>query len=220
MKVLRCFFLSAVLVLIASNVTFAASSYTDTWDVSGDLAGWSPRTVGSTVNVVDTGGNPDGYLLAAGSGSSGISTTKSEFTGNYSAAGANNISLDMMYFSGNFVDASLVLRYESSASNGWAYDLADVFPLNQWVSYSVDFDTSWTDEEAMATGWYQTDPSVSFTQLMTNVYQVQIDAGLSTFGEAGYDNVSITVVPEPVSTTLFLIGGATLGFRRLRKRVS
>jgi len=27
-----------------------------------------------------------------------------------------------------------------------------------------------------------------------------------------------TVVPEPVSSTLFIVGGATLGFRRLRKR--
>jgi len=29
---------------------------------------------------------------------------------------------------------------------------------------------------------------------------------------------SCTVVPEPVSSTLFLVGGATLGFRRFRKR--
>ena len=33
-------------------------------------------------------------------------------------------------------------------------------------------------------------------------------------------SVRITLVPEPVSSTLFLIGGAILGFRRFKKRVS
>jgi hypothetical protein len=39
-------------------------------------------------------------------------------------------------------------------------------------------------------------------------------------GHSVYDNVSFgaTVAPEPVSSILFLIGVATLGFRRLRKR--
>ncbi len=35
----------------------------------------------------------------------------------------------------------------------------------------------------------------------------------------GLDNIklNVSVVPEPVSSTLFIIGGATLGFRRFRK---
>lgn len=33
-------------------------------------------------------------------------------------------------------------------------------------------------------------------------------------------DVTAAVVPEPISSTLFLIGGAILGFRKLRKRVS
>lgn len=32
--------------------------------------------------------------------------------------------------------------------------------------------------------------------------------------------IEINVVPEPISSTLFVVGAATLGFRRLRKRVS
>jgi len=36
--------------------------------------------------------------------------------------------------------------------------------------------------------------------------------------ELWIDNVSTTVVPEPISSTLFIVGGATLGFRRFRKK--
>ncbi len=44
------------------------------------------------------------------------------------------------------------------------------------------------------------------------------------FGSSGYvdftsaSRVSSTVVPEPISSTLFIAGGATLGFRRFRKK--
>lgn len=47
--------------------------------------------------------------------------------------------------------------------------------------------------------------------------------GLDSSGyswDSDYSNVSVThaVVPEPVSSTLFIIGGVTLGFRRFRKK--
>lgn len=39
-----------------------------------------------------------------------------------------------------------------------------------------------------------------------------------TRGLAGMQVVQVAVAPEPVSSTLFIIGGATLGFRRFRKK--
>ncbi len=37
-------------------------------------------------------------------------------------------------------------------------------------------------------------------------------------GRADFSSVQFSVVPEPISTTLFIVGGATLGFRRFRKK--
>jgi hypothetical protein len=61
------------------------------------------------------------------------------------------------------------------------------------------------------------------------IYQESLPGSLSggTIALAGYsngggtyefDNISISIVPEPISSTLFLVGGATLGFRRFRKK--
>ncbi len=35
----------------------------------------------------------------------------------------------------------------------------------------------------------------------------------------GNSGISGSVVPEPISSTLFIVGGATLGFRRFRKKI-
>ncbi len=43
--------------------------------------------------------------------------------------------------------------------------------------------------------------------------------GLDSFSESpGTSTVSVVHSPEPVSSTLFIVGGATLGFRRFRKK--
>lgn len=34
-----------------------------------------------------------------------------------------------------------------------------------------------------------------------------------------YNAMAVRVVPEPISSTLFIVGGATLGFKRLRKKL-
>lgn len=43
-------------------------------------------------------------------------------------------------------------------------------------------------------------------------------AGCGSGCELNYGTTSFTVVPEPVSSMLFLVGAATLGFRRFRKK--
>jgi len=54
--------------------------------------------------------------------------------------------------------------------------------------------------------------SVSFTR----------DTGEHIYHEGSFDftdTYSMSVVPEPISSTLFIVGGATLGFRRFRKKL-
>ena len=46
-----------------------------------------------------------------------------------------------------------------------------------------------------------------------------LGAGLSVDpGQGKYNNLQIAVAPEPISSSLFLIGGAILGFRMYRKQ--
>jgi hypothetical protein len=47
---------------------------------------------------------------------------------------------------------------------------------------------------------------------------ISYDAYLSTSSGNQIVSGTATLVPEPVSSTLFLVGGATLGFRRFRKK--
>lgn len=54
----------------------------------------------------------------------------------------------------------------------------------------------------------------------TFLYSIDLGTGVLTEEfDMGVDMNSLTVVPEPISSTLFIIGGAVLGFRRFRKNI-
>lgn len=64
-------------------------------------------------------------------------------------------------------------------------------------------------------------PNYAFTFTIGNGYQGAYGMGenFGFYAIAVRDgDVSATVVPEPISSTLFIVGGATLGLRRLRKK--
>jgi hypothetical protein len=50
------------------------------------------------------------------------------------------------------------------------------------------------------------------------ISSIKININQASGMEVDHLQYGATVVPEPVSSTLFIIGGATLGFRRFRKR--
>ena len=89
---------------------------------------------------------------------------------------------------------------------------------NGWVQYGTTFDTTWTDAEANAGGWFASDPGVSWATLMQNVRNFFINA--PTNGPVGntealyLDEVFIGGIPEPATLALLGLGGLMLIRRR------
>ena len=64
--------------------------------------------------------------------------------------------------------------------------------------------------------YYYSDPIFTSTGNNTGMFKFKVD---NPNGVLYTLAVTPSIVPEPVSSTLFIIGGATLGFRRFRKKI-
>ena len=199
--------LSALIVAVAVCTTngpaFAHTvQYSEGWNVSGNLAGWTPNTIAANLAVVDAGGNPGGFLFTSGNatGTLDIGASANKFivpdvTGDFSGT-RWVISFDLLFISGNFDNAWLRFRFQDSSHNGWVYSLTDDFPLGEWRHFTVTFDPAWNDIEARAAGWV-TDreaisptaiPSEPWSQTMSDVFSTEIRVSAEGFSEAGIDN--------------------------------
>jgi len=195
--------LCLTLVLITGPAFADAIPYFAGWDVSGDLAGWNPNGIASNLAVVDAGGNPGGYLLTFGNAGAtlDIGALANKFkvpavTGDYSGT-PWVVSFDLLFINGNFDNAWLRFRFQSSAFNGWRLPLTNSFPLGQWTPFTVTFDPAWSDSEAIAAGWVrESGPTVSWSQTMSDVFSTEIRISAEGFSEAGIDNFSLNPVPE------------------------
>jgi hypothetical protein len=198
--------LSALTVVVVV-CTPAGSAFADAvpyfagWDVSGDTANWRRNTSVSSIAVVDTGGNPGGYLFTSGtaSGTSDIGALANEFlvpdvTGDYSGT-PWVVSFDLLFISGNFDNAWLRFRF-SAFTNGWRLPLTNSFPVGQWLHFTATFDPAWSDSEAVAAGWERESNSPSWSQTMSDVYTTEIRISAEGFAEAGIDNFSLVPVTE------------------------
>jgi hypothetical protein len=219
----RTLALASVLVAagLLSSPAWAASAYSETFDGQGNLAGWFPNTIHSTVVNPGGGGNPGGYLLTRRSGDFpiGAATDLAAATGSFGST-PWTAKVDLKGVDGKTSDVWLRFRFQDSSFNGWRYRLTG-FLGSDWQTFSVGFDPTWRDLQAKAMGWETDLPdgfaSVSWAQTMGDVYTTEIRVEGSRSLLVGIDNVMLTPVPEPGTYALMALGLAALGWQVRRR---
>ncbi|MEJ2689670.1 MAG: hypothetical protein P8130_06925 [Deltaproteobacteria bacterium] len=180
-----------------------AGELVSTWDdPAAGLAGWEKATMNTFTEYHDSGGNPGGHIRAYGNLTTGIKNRQPEFTGNYLEKNYNNISLDILVNLQQLANfkPTLELRYSPSFA-GWNYKLAD-FTINAgaWQHFSVYFDSTWSDADAQAHGWFlSSGPSKTFHETLAHVGSISIksDYPQITSKNLGFDNFMLAHVDAP-----------------------
>ncbi len=207
-----------ILFCVYCGESLGAIASSDYWD-GGSLNDWRGNTAWTQVSVVTTGGNPVGYLSSTSkpggnpSNTIGAVNESYRYTGNYTAAGVNQVSFDLKLVSGQVGWVAFRVRYHDARYNGWYYRLrstpltithmSPVLPLGEWVHFDVPINPNWTDAEAKAAGWEQEPTSPSFSETMSDVYTVEIRLYSSNLGNTtlGIDNfVLYADRPGPITT--------------------
>lgn len=210
---------------LVAGTAQAASAYSQTWS-GASTEGWEANTISSVV-VFDGGvGNPAGSIATRFDGtvadfdigftSGSIAETSGSFAGSQW-----KVSFDLQPNVGKFDNVWLRYRYQDFTFNGWRHAMTGPFDqYGTWTTYSVTFDPSWSDAQAMANGWVQeAGPVVSFAQTMGNAYRTEVRLGLdinTTSALAHMDNFIQTPVPEPETWALML--GGLLAVSALARR--
>jgi hypothetical protein len=166
----------------------------DTWDKPGDLAGWRQNTSWTILEVVDTGGNPGGYLSSKSGQPSpyyaGACTEKAQFKQHFDTTTTISVDLKVLSDLNNISHIYIRFRYKDGSHNGWVYALNKPSSMDVWNTYSVTFNPNWTDAEATTAGWVNEDLNPSFTDTMHDIYYVEVRFEGSNMS-VGIDNFTL-----------------------------
>jgi len=165
------------------------------WEDASDVNGWN-GLVGTTILVHLDGGNPGGYLQTENDVRVMIASNSPPFSGDYTAGGISEISVDVQLISGVDVTyPSLRLRRDYS-SNGWIFQFDETLtPDGLWHHFSVPVNSTWTDQQAQDAGWQPMDTPivVSFFETMSNLTELLISVNGVAIGDVvGFDNVTLS----------------------------
>ncbi|MCV3271074.1 VPLPA-CTERM sorting domain-containing protein [Roseobacter sinensis] len=219
---MKTFLLAASLACLSAPA-FAASAVFEGFDTGAGA--WEPNTSETNTTWFDTGGNPGGALTTNNFGagiSFGIAGAKAE-GGAYSGElpdGDWTVSVDLLYFNTPITEAQLRWRYRDATFNGWYIPIEQTTFELAWTSYSVTFDTTWSDATAQANGWVQESASVPFATLWDDIYWSEIRLiGPSIPGSSAFiDNYSVQPTAVPLPAGLALMGSALLGLGGVARR--
>lgn len=208
----------------------AATPGVETFD--SDTAGFIGSTVASSVVHRDPDGNPGGYiairrLVDNGIIDIGAMTPRIEFNGNYAAGGIRGVAVDLRFETDNINAARI--RFRPVNESGWWHPLTDSFPAGSWDTFTILFDPTWSDSDALANGWRPDQdlnpialPSPAFATVLSEVWQPEVRISSAS----DYDSVIFDIdnfrllgaaeVPEAstVGAGAGLLALALLGWRR------
>lgn len=172
----------------------AERGHVDDFAMAG-VSGWEGGTGGSNPMTGGVGGAGDGFLRLAQSfaGHFGARTSAPAYTGSWTAAGIQTVSLYL-----NDIEADqafeihvLISDVDGPAGTTWQYNVGFQPPNGSWQKFTVNV--------ASSVGWTRTRGSASFESVLSNVGFFHIRHDLPPFvaspnsiaGELGIDRVRL-----------------------------
>lgn len=208
---------SALAILLSASLPALAA--TSTFDT--DAEGWSAQgDIEGPLTWIATGGNPGGHVFIDDLTTGGVTyfVAPSLFHGNHINALGTDLTFDLMQIypgsPNQFNSEDVILQ-----GNGLTlvYNTTSNPGNNIWTSYSVPL--------AAAAGWKLNTLSGSdvtheqFVTVLSNLSALKIRAEYQSGADIGHlDNVSL--VPEPTTTLMFLLGMGCVAFAASRKQRS
>ncbi len=211
------------------------------------IEGWTylPATTGVSVGAINDGGTNAWYVddnsTAIGSTAMYAGDVASEYIAVGNTYGWTLSTILRAVDTPDIPDGSLDIIYRDGAT-GWQMQIGSESDGDQIVRLRTNSVIPQTGIEYTLSGLgssYNTyslvyDPLAGSADLFINgIEQISDYTGYATSqtrvlwgsgtsndtGQGNYSSVLFSVVPEPISATLFIVGGATLGFRRMRKKI-